>query len=115
MQHVITDGRNAQFAVEHGKTSLSKKYCQMAGPLDNTPASAATLAPRGIDVCLTRESGVSHAASLSFKNSIGHLLEASHDGPEKGPTLTGANKYVKGKKVLYMTQSQSELNRASDV
>ena len=26
-----------------------------------------------------------------------------------------ANKYVKGKKVLYMTQSQSELNQASDV
>jgi hypothetical protein len=47
----------------------------MAGPLYNTPAFAATLTPRGIDVCLTRESGVSHAASLSFKNSIGRLLD----------------------------------------
>ena len=28
MQHVITDGRDAQFAVEHGKTSLSKNIAK---------------------------------------------------------------------------------------
>ena len=29
----------------------------------------------GTDVCLTRASGVSHAASLSFKDPIGHPLD----------------------------------------